>query len=44
MTLIKGLGLGMDQPPLKHQTNTKLNISIGLRTQNHTNQGTGARN
>ena len=44
MTLIKGIGLGIDQPPPKHQKKSNLDISIGLRTHNDINQGNGVKN
>ena len=45
MTLIKGMGLGIDKPPpAKNQQNSKLHISIGLRTHNGINQGNGVKN
>ena len=44
MTFIKGMGLGIDQPPPKDHTNPKSDISIRLRTHNDMNQGNGVRN
>ena len=44
MTLIKGMGLGIDEPPSKTSQQSKFDISIGLRTHNDINQGNGVRN
>ena len=44
MTLIKGMGLGIDYPPPKTSKKSKLEISIGLRPHNDINQGNWVRN
>ena len=43
MTLIKGMGLGIDYPPPEHPSIPKLDISIILRTHNDINQGNWVR-
>ena len=45
MTLIKGTGLTIHQPPRKkHQKNAEFHIAIELRTHNDINQGNGVKN